>query len=290
MTTQTSTQPRIFGFWRKSARIQPHVWLIGLWMLTMIAVPILKWTAGVDALHVGVTAGVVTQVVAVVAILARAWGWQRTIWTAIAVATLTWGIEFVGSATGIPFGAYSYTDILSPQLGHVPLVIPLAWMMMLPPAWAVATAIGGDQFRLKFIFLSALAFTAWDLFLDPQMVSWGYWVWHSPGPYFGIPLSNFVGWIVASGLVTAIVRPRDVPVAPLLLIFTITWFLQFGGQLFFWQMAGPALVGGVVMGIFVVLSWRRILDVPESNSPFLTGLAFNASLDKIRPWIPSLGR
>lgn len=41
--------------------------------------------------------------------------------------------------------------------------------------------------------------TAWDLFLDPQMVSEGYWAWARRGWYRGIPLSNFVGWF-ATGL------------------------------------------------------------------------------------------
>ncbi len=268
----------------KNASLPPYLWPIILWVVTMISLPIIGWTAGADAMHIGVTVSVLTQVLAVTAILADSWGWQRTAWTVIVVAVLTWMIEFIGSTTGLPFGAYSYTDILRPHLGHVPLVIPLAWLMMLPPAWAVATAIAGRRSRLRFIFVSALAFTAWDLFLDPQMVSWGYWVWHFPGLYFGIPLTNFVGWILASALVTAVVRPQNLPVAPLLLIFTITWLLQFGGQLFFWQMAGPAFIGGVAMGFFVVLSWHRVLDAQKHDS------TFNAGLDRIRSWISSSGR
>ncbi len=39
--------------------------------------------------------------------------------------------------------------------------------------------------------------TAWDLALDPMMVSIGHWVWDGPGssrPYFGVPLQNYWGW------------------------------------------------------------------------------------------------
>ena len=43
--------------------------------------------------------------------------------------------------------------------------------------------------------LGAAALTAWDLFLDPQMVGEGYWCGRR-GLYRGIPLTNFAGWFV----------------------------------------------------------------------------------------------
>ena len=46
------------------------------------------------------------------------------------------------------------------------------------------------------IALGSAALTAWDLFLDPQMVGEGYWVWARRGLYRGIPLGNFVGWFL----------------------------------------------------------------------------------------------
>ncbi|MEZ5256521.1 MAG: carotenoid biosynthesis protein [Ilumatobacteraceae bacterium] len=45
---------------------------------------------------------------------------------------------------------------------------------------------------------SAAALTAWDLFLDPQMVGEGYWRWERGGRYRGIPWTNFAGWFLAS--------------------------------------------------------------------------------------------
>ena len=47
--------------------------------------------------------------------------------------------------------------------------------------------------------------TAWDLFLDPQMTTEGYWRWPNGGSYRGVPISNFVGWfVVAAGLLAAV--------------------------------------------------------------------------------------
>ena len=111
---------------------------------------------------------------------------------------------------------------------------------------------------MAFIALSAAAFTAWDLFLDPQMVAWNFWVWDQPGQYFGIPWVNFLGWLLVSALVTVVARPRGLPVLPLLVVYTVTWALQTFGQLFFWGLPGPALMGGVVMGSLVVLALRRL--------------------------------
>jgi putative membrane protein len=151
-------------------------------------------------------------------------------------------------------------------LGGVPLLIPLAWLMMLPCAWAVAYQITGQSRGRQFMLVSALAFTAWDLFLDPQMVNWGYWVWEQPGGYFGIPWLNFGGWFLSAVGLTWLIRP-PAPPASLLVIYLLTWLLQTVGQLFFWQMPGPALVGFGGMGCFVVLNVRvhRLLLTKSSR-------------------------
>lgn len=243
----------------------PELWLIAAWVLVMIAIPIVRWVLGDWALRWGVLITVALLSSAVLAILARAWGARRTLAVAAVILPTSWLIEYVGSTTGFPFGAYSYTDLLIPQLGHVPLIIPLAWLMMLPPAWAVATAITRRQNEVAFVLVSALAFTAWDLFLDPQMVGWGYWVWERPGGYFGIPWINFAGWIASAALLTALARPPAVPVLPLYAIYAITWALQSIGQAAFWGMPGPALAGFVGMGVFVLAAWWQGLRPAENT-------------------------
>jgi putative membrane protein len=89
------------------------------------------------------------------------------------------------------------------------------------------------------------------------MVAWGYWQWATPGGYFGIPWLNFGGWFLSSALITLVARPSALPIKPLLLIYIITWLLQSIGQALFWAMPGPALVGFLVMGSFVLLTIRR---------------------------------
>ncbi len=239
---------------------------LALWVLTMITLPILGWILGEGYLIRGMAFGVIMQAAAVLVILYYAWGWVRTLKTFAIVVALSYLAEFIGSSTGIPFGKYQYTDLLQPQLAGVPLLIPLAWMMMLPPAWAIArTILGESRSRWGFVLLSALAFTTWDLFLDPQMVGWGFWVWESPGAYFGIPLSNYLGWIVVSALISLAANPKDLPVGPLSLVYVLTWLLQTIGQGIFWSQPGPAVVGFIGSGIFVWLAWKKSIN--QSKSP-----------------------
>jgi putative membrane protein len=228
-----------------------------IWLLAMIALPIALYFWGAAALPWSVASGVFFQSGFVVAILHRAWGLPRTIRAVLLVVGLAWLAEAVGTATGYPFGLYDYTTKLQPQVAHVPLLIPLAWLMMLPPAWIIAYRIAGTWSGPVFVALSALALTAWDLFLDPQMVRWGFWVWTEPGGYFGIPWLNFLGWLLTTAIITLAVRPRNLPVFPLLLVYVLTWLLETGGLIFFWGLPGPGLVGFLGMGSLIGLAWFR---------------------------------
>jgi acyl-phosphate glycerol 3-phosphate acyltransferase len=241
--------------------------LLVAWLLTMIGIPIMRWIWGEKALVAGITAGVLLQAGTVVAVVTPVWGAWATARVVVLVLVLGWAVEFLGSRTGFPFGRYAYTARLQPQLARVPLLIPVAWLMMLPPAWAVSAAVRDAEAGVGFVLAAALAFTAWDLFLDPQMVGWKLWIWSDAeeGPrYFGIPWVNFAGWLGASALITWIAaRPHLVaalPVRPLLLIYGLTWALEGFGQLVFWRLPGPALGGAVGMGLCLLGALRP--DLP----------------------------
>ena len=233
------------------------------WVSATMSMPVVRWIWGERGLRWGVTASVLLQAAAVLAVLSSAWGWARTGLLALAVMAMGWAVEFIGSRTGVPFGRYHYTERLQPQLGHVPLLIPVAWLMMLPPAWAVAQYITGctgqGAISLVFVAVSALTFTAWDLFLDPQMVGWRLWVWERPGGYFGIPWVNYAGWALAAGVMTAVMRvglcPGALPAVPLVLIYTLTWLLETVGLGILWRQPGPAACGFLAMGGMLLWAW-----------------------------------
>jgi putative membrane protein len=109
--------------------------------------------------------------------------------------------EEVGVRTGWVFGRYHYGDQLGFKLGHVPVLIPLGWFMMIYPCWVVAQALlrGVDVRRpagmVALALFSALAMTGWDMVMDPPMARAGIWVWEDGGAYFGVPLHNYFGWL-----------------------------------------------------------------------------------------------
>lgn len=242
---------------------------MGIWVLVIVATPIALWTMGQPGLLAALQAGVLTQVVTVLLVLVRAGLLRQALLAGAAVPLLGWLVEVVGQASGFPFGSYQYTPLLQPQLAGVPVLIPLAWLMMMPPAWAMALVIAGAQpgwrARVRRAAVAALAFTAWDLFLDPQMVAWNAWVWAVPGVYFGIPLLNFAGWLLVAFCVSLLLAPGSLPLAPLIMIYAVTCVLQTIGQLLFWQLAGPGVAGLAGMG--GMLAWayarRTIVRVAE---------------------------
>jgi len=149
-----------------------------------------------------------------------------------AITTVTsWIFEEIGVATGLVYGSYHYTATLGPWLGSVPVLIPLAWFMLVYPSYVVANLIvdgwpvgtpGGRGHLVRLALVGALVMTAWDLVVDPILSgpTVGAWVWERGGPYYGVPVQNYLGWIVTT--FTAYVLYRSVerrwtrqPVGPL---------------------------------------------------------------------------
>jgi len=245
-----------------------------LWLLVLIVTPVGLWTHGDAVFPLLATLGVVAHAFATLTAVAGSWPVVQLAASGGLIAAGAWAVEALGIATGLPFGEYHYTALLQPQLGGVPVIIPLAWFMMLLPAWAIADAILGRAGRshlprcvahLAHAGVTGLAFTAWDLYLDPQMVARNLWVWERPGGYFGVPLTNFAGWWLAATLIILLVgRLHPAPLAPaarvrLMIVYTLTWAFQAVGLGLFWGQPGPALVGLFGMGTFVVIGWLREL-------------------------------
>jgi uncharacterized membrane protein len=127
-----------------------------------------------------------------------------------AITTVTsWIFEEIGVVTGLVYGSYHYTATLGPWLGSVPVLIPLAWFMLVYPSYALANLIvdgwpvgtpGGRGHLVRLALVGALVMTAWDLVVDPILSgpTVGAWVWERGGPYYGVPVQNYLGWIVTT--------------------------------------------------------------------------------------------
>ena len=185
------------------------------------------------------------------------------------------GIEALGVATGLPFGAYTYAPTLGPALLDVPLIIPLAWTMMAYPAYVVACRLASTPWVR--VPLAGWALTSWDLFLDPQMVEAGHWSWHAGGPaVLGIPLSNFAGWLLvatammaaldavaataesrAGGRIRRVVAGDAAPVALYLWVYGSSVLSHAA----FFGLPGSAVLGGIGMGaVAIPLTLRLATD------------------------------
>jgi len=200
---------------------------------------------------------------ATVAAGSRRWGPARVTAAAAATATLTTAVERAGATTGRPFGRYRYTDALQPQIAGVPMLVPLAWFAMALPARETAhAALGARSNRVTRVLAGAATMTAWDLFLDPQMVGEGYWRWAAPGRYRGIPLSNYLGWFVTSVAVMAVLEvalPPEQPAADLVAQYGTMAAMETAAFATFFGDRVVATVGGAAMLPVTVLAATRLV-------------------------------
>lgn len=194
----------------------------------------------------------------------RRWGVPRTVAAAGVVAGATTAVEHVGTRTGLPFGRYAYTGSLRPTVAGVPAIVPLAWFAMAVPARETAhAALAGRSNPATRIAVGAAALTAWDLFLDPQMVGEGFWRWARPGRYRDIPLTNYVGWLLTAAGVMAVLEialpPTQLPDAVLVGEYGVMATMETVGFARFFGDRVVAAVGGAAMLPLAAVAAARLV-------------------------------
>jgi putative membrane protein len=125
-----------------------------------------------------------------------------------AVSLYAYAIEYVGIATGLPYGEFSYGVALGPMLpGGVPLGLPAFFLPLVVNAYVLVALAAGGRWRLARFRLPATVAVvlAIDLVLDPAAVALGLWQYSAAGVYYGVPLSNFAGWILSASVATVLV-------------------------------------------------------------------------------------
>lgn len=199
-------------------------------------------------------------------------GWPRAMLLLVVTLLVSLSVESIGVVTGWIFGPYHYTPKLGPRvLGLVPLMIPVAWYMMLYPSLRIAQSLVADrlskpwQSLLAVAVVGATVMTAWDVVMDPLMVRLGFWVWDVEGAYFGVPMQNYLGWFVTAWCVLVLYgvllpKPGRQPapsttagfarMAPG--VYLITWLFNSVAVLRL-GMGGVAVAGAFGMGALGVL-------------------------------------
>jgi uncharacterized membrane protein len=187
----------------------------------------------------------------------------------VATYTVSLASELLGTAYGIPFGAYSYTTLLGPKwFNLVPLLIPLSWFTMSWAAWIIASRWTQG---VRAVLFGTCLLIAWDLLLDPAMSRvTSYWVWGDKGDYYGMPWSNLLGWGITGFVLLAILR-RLVP-EPMsdlrfsLVVYAVNFLLPLGFCLLngYWI----AIIAGVgtAAAPFLIFGLDRASGTPAAES------------------------
>jgi putative membrane protein len=226
-------------------------------------------------------------------------------------AVLAFGAEYLGDNYGLIFGAYHYTDALGPRVGGVPVLIVFVWGTVVYSAFAMVDWLArrhhhgptGWGPRIGYALLvgltSGLVTAAWDLMADPLSVSgvWqevlgseAWWWWVEGGPYLpdleswkggaGIPVENFVGWVLVPATIVAVfalafptparIDRRSAAAVPVL-VYGFLYLTLAGGLIeMAWFDPGltqAVLIGTFTMGPMILLGLLSVLTMDKAPAP-----------------------
>lgn len=142
--------------------------------------------------------------------------------------------------------------------------------MMLYPSWLISR----DLFKSRYLAIlsGALLMSTWDLYLDPQMVNEGYWVWFVDGVATKeIPITNFFGWFLSTAviftLLSFVLKPNSssvsnsTPYALILWVWLGSFLVNIVPVSPFFNQPIVAMSGFVGMGLILIpwswLQWQR---------------------------------
>jgi putative membrane protein len=193
----------------------------------------------------------------------------------LALVAYAFAIEFVGVATGWPYGHFEYLVELGPMLaGSVPLGLPVFFLPLVVNSYLLVLLLFGRHTRRAVVRLPAVAaVVVWmDVVLDPGAVALGFWVYDAAGAYYGVPLSNYLGWVLSAtvsvavldwGFDRAALRDR-LTQCPFFLDDLVSFVLLWGAvNLAFGQLV-PALAAGL-LGVALVETDRFDFSVLRRN-------------------------
>ena len=121
----------------------------------------------------------------------------------LGVSGFAYGIELVGVKTGLPYGEFAYLIDLGPMLfGQVPIGLPVFFLPLVLNSYLLVVLLLGSRAASTWLRLGGTLgmVLAMDLVLDPGAVGLGFWAYLDGGRYYGIPATNFVGWVFSGAI------------------------------------------------------------------------------------------
>lgn len=208
--------------------------------------------------------------------------WQKAIALIVILSTYALSIETIAILTGFPYGHFGYSEHLGFKIfGEVPWTIAFAWTPLVLCAYAAARSLFVS--RLRRIVFSTFLLVAFDMVIDPGAVLLGFWQYPNGGVFYGVPFSNFLGWLVSGAigsliLETAVSYFRPFLPPPVQLGSSAFFILVFWTSLAAFAGLGvPAAIGGA-FALAMYLWYRRsyyafdemVVLVDENNIPIGT--------------------
>jgi putative membrane protein len=193
-------------------------------------------------------------------------GWRKGLGTIAVLSVYAQCIESLSLVTGFPYGFFSYGSVLGPKfLGLAPYTVSLGWVPLVIAFFMLVRT--KTNHPLQLVALTTVLLTAFDLVLDPAAVVMGFWSWPQGGWWYGIPLSNYAGWML-SGVVGSLVLSGTMKEEKQSSWFALEAFaLVLRSSLAFWigvcffaGLVGPVLVGVVLLGMSFFLPLARHAD------------------------------
>jgi len=153
----------------------------------------------------------VLAAISIVIMVVHAWvglGRAEALTFVLVCLLVTMVIENIGAATGVPFGHYRFlVGANLPHIGSIPLIVGPLYVGMGYPSWLIANLIVNGDIRRPNSWLecfalpvaAAFVMVQWDVVMDPSGSTLARsWIWYDGGGYFGVPLSNFLGWFLTT--------------------------------------------------------------------------------------------
>jgi len=156
-----------------------------------------------------------------------------------ALVAYAYAVEYVGVTTGVPYGEFAYGVDLGPTVAGIPAALPVFFVPLVINAYLLCLLLLGDRARSGPTRLGAViaATLAMDVVLDPGAVALGFWAYADGGAFYGVPLSNYAGWVLSAtvavvaldwGFDPEALRSR-LSTAPFMLDDLVSFVLLWGG-------------------------------------------------------------
>jgi putative membrane protein len=132
---------------------------------------------------------------------------RRALLGLAALVGYAYAIEVVGVLTGLPYGEFAYAIDLGPMLfGTVPLGLPVFFVPLVLNSYLLGLLLLGRRAERTTVRLAAVIATvlAIDLVLDPGAVAIGFWEYATGGFYYGVPWTNYAGWVLSATVSVAL--------------------------------------------------------------------------------------